>query len=87
MRRSKEVKLLLLAAVALAVTGCRDERRDCVDSRGRIEADAACHAGTAGAHYIYGGASGGHVGDVVVGGSSVSRGGFGGFGGGDAGGE
>jgi len=40
-----------------------------------------------GAHYIYGGSSGGHVGDSVVGGS-VSRGGFGGIGGsGEAGGE
>ena len=87
MRKSKEVKLLLLAAVALAVTGCRDEHRDCVDGFGRIQPDSACHAGAAGAHYIYGGSSGGHVGDVVVGGSSVSRGGFGAIGHGEAGGE
>lgn len=37
-----------------------------------------------GAHYVYGGSSGGHVGDAVVGGS-VSRGGFGAIGGGGGG--
>ncbi len=39
---------------------------------------------SAGYHYIYGGSSGGHIGDMVVGGS-VSRGGFGSFGHGDGG--
>jgi hypothetical protein len=41
-----------------------------------------------GAHYIYGGSSGGHVGDYVLGGStssSILRGGFGAHG--EAGGE
>jgi hypothetical protein len=42
-----------------------------------------------GAHYIYGGSSGGHVGDYVLGGSTAShsilRGGFGAHG--EAGGE
>ena len=86
MRKSKEVHLVLLTAAALTVTGCRDQRRDCVDGQNRVQPDSACQAGATGAHYIYGGSSGGHVGDAVVGGS-VSRGGFGGIGGGDAGGE
>jgi hypothetical protein len=90
MRRSKEVQLTLLATVALAMTGCH-EHRDCVDVNNHLLQDSACQAATptgTGAHWIYGGASGGHVGDAVVGGSSVSRGGFGGTGGGgDAGGE
>ena len=37
-----------------------------------------------GSHYVYGGSSGGQVGDGVIGGS-VSRGGFGGIGGGHGG--
>jgi len=86
MRKSKEVRTALLAAVALAMVGCRDERRDCVDMQNHLQPDSACQAGAGGAHYIYGGASGGHVGDTVVGGS-VSRGGFGAIGHGDAGGE
>jgi hypothetical protein len=86
MRKSREVHLTLLAVLALTITGCRDERRDCVDSHGRIVPDSACQAGSSsaayiGAHYVYGGSSGGNVGDAVVGGSSVSRGGFGGLGG------
>ena len=91
MRKSREVKLTLLAAVALSVTACRDERRDCVDAQSRLQPDAACQAGgVPGAHYIYSGASGGHLGDYVLGGSTTPRGGFGGFGGccgGDGGGE
>jgi len=86
MRKSKEVRLVLLTAVALALTGCRDERRDCVDGQNRLQPDSACHAGSTGAHFIYGGSSGGHVGDTVVGGT-VSRGGFGAIGHGDGGGE
>ena len=86
MRKSKDVPLALLTAVALAMTGCRDQRRDCVDTQNRVQPDSACQAGATGAHYFYGGSSGGHVGDAVVGGS-VSRGGFGAIGGGDAGGE
>jgi hypothetical protein len=100
MRRSREVQLTLLAALALSVTGCREQRRSCVDSQNRLLPDSACQAqnsgssgsyggygGYGGAHYIYGGSSGGRVGDAVVGGS-VSRGGFGGIGGsGEGGGE
>ena len=87
MRKSREIHLTLLAVMALSVTACRDEHRDCVDSTGRLLPDSRCETNTPGAHYWYGGSSGGHIGDSVVGGSSVSRGGFGGIGGGgDAGG-
>jgi hypothetical protein len=83
MRKSREVPLTLLAIVALSVTACRDERQDCVDAQSHLLPNSACHTGSSGyvggAHYIYGGSSGGHVGDIVIGGS-VSRGGFGGFG-------
>jgi len=87
MRKSREVPLTLLAVVALSITACRDEPQNCVDAQNRLLPDAACQAGSSlpGAHYIYGGSSGGHVGDAVVGGS-VTRGGFGGIGGSDAGG-
>lgn len=91
MRKSREVKLTLLAAVALSLTACRSENRDCVDAQSRKLADSACHVsgGAGGAHYVYGGSSGGHVGDYVIGASATPRGGFGGFGGGgdSAGGE
>jgi hypothetical protein len=79
MRKSREVHLTILAAVALSMTACRDKRQDCVDAQSHLLPDAACHSGATGAHYIYGGSSGGHVGDIVIGGS-VTRGGFGGFG-------
>jgi hypothetical protein len=81
MRKSREVQLTLLAAIALSMTACRDERRDCVDSQSRLVPDSSCHTGTPGAHYVYRGSSGGHVGDYVIGASNVSRGGFGGIGG------
>ena len=70
------------------MTGCRDQNRECVDAQGRKLPDTSCAVGSPGAHYMYGGSSGGHVGDAVIGGS-VTRGGFGGFGGGgdSAGGE
>lgn len=86
MRRSREVPLTLLASLALTVTACRDQPRNCVDANNRLLPESACQAGSSGgyvpggAHYVYGGSSGGHVGDTVVG-SSVSRGGFGGIGG------
>ncbi|HEY1984361.1 MAG TPA: hypothetical protein VGG85_03075 [Terracidiphilus sp.] len=78
-------------------TACHDtpESRNCVDAQGRIVPDTNCQTHSYGGstyHYIYGGSSGGRVGDAVVGGSStpsesgVSRGGFG-HGGGDGGGE
>lgn len=85
MRKSREVQLTILAAIALSMTACHDEPRNCVDSQNRLLPDANCQTGTSGARYVYGGSSGGHVGDAVVGGSSVSRGGFGGTGGGDGG--
>lgn len=69
------------------MTGCKPEHRDCVDAANHKLPDQACEANPGssgyvpGAHYWYGGSSGGHVGDTVVGGSSVSRGGFGSIGG------
>ena len=91
MRRSREVKLTVLAAVALSMTACRTEHRDCVDAQSHLQPDSACQAngGTGGYHYVYGGSSGGNVGDYVIGGSTTPRGGFGGIGGGgdSAGGE
>jgi len=90
MRRSREVHLTLLAAIALSMTACEEKTPHCVDSQNRLLPDSNCQTTspvTTGAHYVYGGSSGGHFGDTVVG-SSVSRGGFGGIGGsGDGGGE
>jgi hypothetical protein len=98
MRKSAAAPLTLLAALAALTSLCHNvhESRNCVDAQGRIVRDTNCdtHSGGTGGgfHYIYGGSSGGRVGDAVVGGSTtpsesgVSRGGFG-SGGGDAGGE
>jgi hypothetical protein len=89
MRKSREVPLTLLAAVALSAIGCHDEPRHCVDAQNRLQPDSVCEARSGGGgvvggyHYVWGGASGGHYGDSVVG-SSVSRGGFG-HGGGEGG--
>lgn len=87
MRRASDVPLTILAVLALSLTGCKPEHRDCVDDQNHLIPDQNCetHSGTA--HYWYGGSSGGHVGDAVVGGSSVSHGGFGGIGGSHGGGE
>ena len=110
MRRSKDVSLTLLTALALSPTACDNrpvEVRNCIDAQGHIVPDSNCqqHSGGAsggGAHFIYGGSSGGRVGDTVVGGSAepeagahvvsgeegVARGGFGHGGGeGEGGGE
>lgn len=113
MRKSREVPLTVLAALAMCVTGCHEtnETRNCVDAQGRIAPDTRCdddysanggnpvnggNATYGGYHYIYGGSSGGHIGDAVIGGSTtssmsseggVSRGGFGHAGGGEGGGE
>ena len=107
MRKSREVPLTILAALALSTTACRDqprEARHCVDAQGRIVPDNNCESRSHGGgyvplpyyRYVYGGASGGRVGDAVVGGRStpasgeegVSRGGFGHGGGeGEGGGE
>jgi hypothetical protein len=77
MRRSKDVSLTLLTALALSSTACDNrpiEVRNCVDAQGRIVPDPNCRqhssGGGGGYHYIYGGTSGGHDGDTVVGGSA-----------------
>jgi hypothetical protein len=103
MKRTSHITLGVVAGMALAFTsGCRSaQHRDCVDANNRIVNDQACNAdddkrrqqgggmGYGGYHWIYGGSSGGRVGDAVVGGSAtpssgaiggVSRGGFGGTG-------
>jgi hypothetical protein len=84
MRKSREVPITLLAALALSSVACNDApvTRNCVDAQGRIIPDTNCQAHPiGGAHFVYGGSSGGRVGDTVVGGSDseagVSRGGFG----------
>jgi hypothetical protein len=89
MRKSSEVPLTILAAAAMLTIGCRDEPRHCVDAQNHLMPDSTCEAhstGYGGYHYVYGGSSGGHYGDMVLG-SSVSRGGFGHGGGGEGGGE
>lgn len=92
---------LLAAAAMVATTGCsrRTEVRDCVDKDHRMVEPALCEQRdeanqrtgyTGGGMYYpffwhYGGASGGNLGDVVMGGSAtptpgfsaVTRGGFG----------
>jgi hypothetical protein len=87
MRKSREVHLTVLAAVALSMTACRTQHRDCIDNQGRKEPDSYCDVTGGGGiyHYVYGGSSGGHLGDSVLGGSTTPRGGFGGIGGGDGG--
>jgi hypothetical protein len=102
MRKSGEVPLTILAAIALSAVGCRDrsvEARNCVDAQGRIVPDQNCQQQPCGGgylpmyRYVYGGSSGGHEGDSVMGGRSspsggeegVSRGGFGHSGGEGAG--
>jgi hypothetical protein len=79
-RKSRAVPLTILTAVALATTtACNDRRkevRDCVDAQNHIVPDSSCQApsgsgGGGGYHYIYGGASGGNIGDTVSGGSSA----------------
>ena len=88
MRKSSEVPLTLLAAAAMMTLGCHDQPRHCVDAQNHLMPDSTCeaHSGSGGYHYVWGGSSGGHYGDSVVG-SSVSRGGFGHGGGGEGGGE
>lgn len=101
MRKSREVPLTVLAALAVCVSGCREahESRNCVDAQGKVAPDTRCdddYSDSSPYHYVYGGSSGGHIGDMVYGGSrassfsaegGVSRGGFGHAGGGDGGGE
>jgi hypothetical protein len=87
MRKSTVVPLTILASLAL-FPGCRNryEGRNCVDETGRITPDRNCEASSPGGtpyHYVYGGASGGRIGDRVIGGhatpseAGVTRGGFG----------
>jgi hypothetical protein len=106
MRKSQAVPLTLLATAALAAsTGCDDrprEVRNCVDNQNHIVPDDRCdhpslYVGSYGYtnyRYLYGGASGGSMGDTVIGGNAnaepgavivsgetgVARGGFGGEG-------
>lgn len=100
MKKSSSITLGLLAAVAMAVTtGCRrTEVRDCVDQNNRIVDEKFCkgqqpqqqqstsHGGGFVPYYwMYGGSSGGRIGDTVIGGRNtptpgmraVTRGGFG----------
>jgi hypothetical protein len=100
MKRTEHITLGLLAGMALAFTsGCHrpPERRNCVDETGSITTDQNCQlaeqrrrSGFIGPmpyyHYLYGGSSGGHIGDRVVNGNPIpgmSSGGgfFGGIGG------
>jgi hypothetical protein len=96
MRKSSDVPIALLAAFALLTAACHEpETRNCVDAQGRIVPDADCQNQSPGVpvyHFVYGGSSGGHFGDTVIGGSTtpsdagIFRGGFGhGGSGGDAG--
>lgn len=106
MKKTQHITLGLLAGMALAFTsGCGRrvaERRDCVDESGSITTDQNCQmveqrrrSGFTGSlpyyHYLYGGSTGGHFGDRVIGGNpmpgmssgssgffgGISRGGFG----------
>jgi hypothetical protein len=89
MRKSREVPLTLLAAAALASVGCHSNgARHCVDSQHHLMPDSYCEEQHNGHfYYVYGGSSGGHIGDTVIG-SSTSSVSFGGFGhGGGEGGE
>lgn len=114
MRKSHEVPLTLLATIALAsVSGCDHkpvEVRNCTDAQNHIVPDKDCQnnstpagggSGASAYRYVYGGASGEHDGDTVIGGQStpeagaevitgdeaVARGGFGRGGGSEGGGE
>jgi hypothetical protein len=93
MRKSREVPLTVLAALALSSTGCEPPVHHCVDALGRIAPESYCQNQSTGYRYLYGGSTGGHMGDAVIGGSStpsedgVTRGGFGHGGGGEGGGE
>jgi hypothetical protein len=85
MRKSQAVPLTLLAAAALATSsGCDDHPREvrrCVDSQNHIVSDQKCDhpafyggyygTGSGGYRYLYGGSSGGDMGDTVVGGSAT----------------
>jgi len=83
MRKSREVPLTVLAALALSSTACNHPpvSRNCVDAHGHVVPESECQSHATGVHYVYGGSSGGHIGDTVVGGSDteegVSRGGLG----------
>jgi hypothetical protein len=95
MRKSSQVPITILAAVAaIAVVAISDDGcngpsgpRSCVDAQSHLAPDANCKSSVgSGYHFVYGGSSGGHFGDIVIGASEsgVSRGGFG-HGGGEGG--
>jgi hypothetical protein len=88
MRKSRKVPINLLSALAQFLTGRgnAEETCYCVDDQRQIVPGINCQNATLGIsyHYIYGGSSEGHIGDLVVGGSTaphvelgVSRRGFG----------
>jgi len=107
MKKSSSVTLGLVASLALTFTACRNERQDCVDETNHLADPQKCrdaeynrnngYRGYIPYRWVYGGASGGHIGDTVVDGnpapgmshasSGVSRGGFGSHGGSGGGGE
>ncbi|HUO59163.1 MAG TPA: hypothetical protein VMU24_00755 [Candidatus Acidoferrales bacterium] len=102
MKKSSSVTLGLVASLALTFTACRSERQDCVDETNHLSDAQNCrdaeynrnhgYVGYQPYRWVYGGSSGGHLGDVVFDGnpargmdhisSGVSRGGFGSHGGG-----
>ncbi len=107
LKKSSNITLGLLATLAVAFTsGCNRtaERRDCVDEQNRIVGQDNCvnaetqrrggYGGYIPYHWLYGGSSGGRVGDTVFNGNSApgmrggssmgspsgtTRGGFGSF--------
>ncbi|MDR3763480.1 MAG: hypothetical protein P4M01_05230 [Acidobacteriota bacterium] len=93
MKRSQSITLGLLTGMALAFTsGCRStpQHRDCVDANNHVINNKDCEdaddlrrrgygGGFSGYHWLYGGSSGGHMGDSVFGGSATPSGGASGF--------
>jgi hypothetical protein len=97
MKKSSQITLGLVAATAMAFTSAchkKTQTQTCVDAENRIVADSWCEDAeqkrrtNPGGFYphvwIFGGSSGGRIGDTVFGGSavptpgvSITRGGFG----------
>ena len=99
MKKSSQITLGLVAAAAMAFTSACHRKptqaQNCVDGDNRIVADSWCEdaeqkrRNNPGAHFpfiwVYGGSSGGRIGDTVFGssatpapGATIVRGGFGG---------
>ena len=97
MKKSSQITLGLVAATAMAFTSAchkKTQTQTCIDAENHIVADSWCEdaektrRSNPGAFFpyvwIYGGSSGGRIGDTVLGGSavptpgvSITRGGFG----------